>query len=264
MTRTIEDIMAPGDWLMGRGERAALEGMLATLKPSISIEVGIRHGGSLRCISAHSGQVHAFDLKLQPTVTRERFPNVEFHVGDSHRLLPIALNDLAALGASVDFALVDGDHSAEGVRRDVEALLASPSVSRTIVMAHDTLHPHVRAGLERIGKDGGKVTFVDLDFVQGVVASEGEFKDELWGGLGLIVVGWELGELTGHRAYEAPLVYEAFVRGDLDRDAPLGPGAKRIHDLERELAELRECLVLMERSWSWRLTMPLRRIRRMA
>ena len=38
----------------------------------------------------------------------------------------------------------------------------------------------------------------------------------------------------------------------------------RLLRIERELAELRECLVLMERSWSWRLTMPLRRIRRMA
>ena len=113
------------------GERAALEGLLSALKPSLSIEIGTSKGGSLERISAHSRAVHAFDLGRHAQLTSDRFPNVTFHIGDSHELLPTFLLRLAAAMQNVDFAFVDGDHSAVGVRRDVEDLLSSTSVGRS-------------------------------------------------------------------------------------------------------------------------------------
>ena len=263
---TIFDLLPAGEWLMTPGERAALEGVLAIVRPSLSIEIGTWTGGSLERISAHSQTVHAFDLRRHPDVTPERFPNVTFHIGSSHEILPEALERLAAAGENVDFALVDGDHSAQGVRKDLEDLLSSSSVGRTVILLHDTLNERVRAGLEQVDFNSFEsVRFVDLDFVQGCVVSEGPQKDELWYGLGLVVVGWELGEgAAWPRAYAAPNVYDAFSKALVASGAPEPLGYTKILDLERELAGQRELLRLMERSWSWRLTAPLRAARGLA
>ena len=236
--------MPAGEWLMTPGERAALEGVLATLRPKLSIEIGTWTGGSLERISAHSERVHAFDLRRHPDVTPERFPNVTFHIGNSHELLADVLEELAGAGENVDFALVDGDHSAEGVRRDVEDLLNSPAVGRTVVLLHDTLNERVRAGLEQVDFEAfDKVRFVDLDFVQGCVMSEGPQKDELWYGLGLVIAGWELDEGVIHpHAYSAPSVYDAFANALVSDGTAHRLGYTQVLDLERDLAGQRKLL----------------------
>ena len=101
---------------MAPGERAAIAGVLAELRPRLAIELGTAQGGSLRTIAAWSEEVHSFDFA--PEVA-DPPANVTLHVGDSHELLPALLRRFADAGRSVDFALVDGDHTADGVRRDV-------------------------------------------------------------------------------------------------------------------------------------------------
>ena len=98
---------------MAPGERAALTGLLASMRPRLAIEIGTGQGGSLRCISAYSGHTHAFDAR-PPDPGLDELTNVTFHTGNSHLLLPEALAQFAQRGESVDFALVDGDHSAGG------------------------------------------------------------------------------------------------------------------------------------------------------
>jgi hypothetical protein len=258
----ISPLLDVGEWLMLPGERAALQGVLAMLEPSLAIEVGTHRGGSLELISARSRVVHAFDLELHPELTSERFPNVTFHIGDSHALLPAVLQALTQAGETVDFALVDGDHSAEGARRDLEDLLSSPSVSETVILLHDTLNESVRAGLEEVDyRSFERVRFVDLDFVQGRVMREGPQIDELWYGLGLVLTGDELVGPTWPRAYAAPEVYDTFSdTRQGHRGQRLGYG--QLVELQREVAVHKELVRLMERSWSWRLTAPLRAARR--
>ena len=101
------------------GERAALEGVLSFVEPRLSIEIGTYSGRSLQSISAHSAKVHSFDLVSHPALTQDRFPNVVFHIGDSHELLPLFLTELELSGGTIDFAFVDGDHSAGGEARRV-------------------------------------------------------------------------------------------------------------------------------------------------
>ena len=92
---------------------------------------------------------------------------------------------------NVDFALVDGDHSARGARRDLEDLLGSSAVERTVILLHDTLNERVRAAWEAVDFDAyEKVRYVDLDFVPGRIRNRGPLKDQLWGGLALVVTGW--------------------------------------------------------------------------
>jgi hypothetical protein len=250
--------------LMAPGERAALEGVLAMVKPSVSIEIGTFKGGSLERIAHYSERVHAFDLERRPELTSERFPNVAFHIGSSRELLPRVLAELASAGQKVDFALVDGDHSAPGVRADLENLLSSPSVDRTVILLHDSLNDRVRTGLEQVDYGSyGRVTFVDLDFVPGRVYREGPQTNELWYGLGLVVTGWDVGERERPRIYPAPDVYAAFARSLADGEAPGAIGRGQLLELEAELENQRRLVSMMERSSSWRVTAPLRALRRL-
>ncbi len=185
-------IFEPTDWQMTLGERAALEGVLAATSPSLSIEIGTAQGGSLARIAANSGEVHSFDLEHSP---EHSWPgNATLHSGDSHENLPRFLSELAGAGRNVDFALVDGDHTADGVRRDMDDLLESPAVGTTVILIHDTLNEVVREGLEaaRMPERDG-VCRCELDFVPGHLSEGGPFANQLWGGLGLVLVDREGG-----------------------------------------------------------------------
>jgi Methyltransferase domain len=180
------EMFKAGEWQMSLGERAALEGMLSELKPECAIEIGSAQGGSLQRVAAHARTVHSFDL-VAPTLAIPS--NVALHTGDSHELLPAVLMDVVEKGKSVDFVLVDGDHSSEGVRQDIEDLLESPALARTVIAIHDTSNEVVRAGLDAIHYAAWpKVAYVDLDLVGGRLFCDQELRNELWGGLGVIVV----------------------------------------------------------------------------
>jgi Methyltransferase domain len=181
-------LLAHDPWQMTLGERAALEGLVARLRPALAVEIGTAEGGSTRCLARYAAEIHSFDL-AHPKGLTEELPAVTAHTGDSHVLLPAFLERLAASGRSVEFALVDGDHSADGVRQDMEDLLASPAVERAVIVAHDTANEEVRAGLlaARL-EDHPRVAYADLDFVAGHLSSGGPYAGQLWGGLGLIVV----------------------------------------------------------------------------
>jgi SAM-dependent methyltransferase len=170
------------------GERCALEGILSLLKPDLAIEIGTAQGGSLARLAAHSQETHSFDLADEVTDPDE-LDNVHFHVGDSAELLPELLSEFASAGRNVDFVLVDGDHSAEGVQRDGRALLDSDACSRTVVVFHDAANEEVRAGLEALDLAAHpKVALVSLDFVPGYVVEEGVRRFEIWNGLALAVL----------------------------------------------------------------------------
>ena len=215
--------MHESNWQMSFGERAAMEGVLAQLKPRLSIEIGTAGGGSLATVTRHSGEVHSFDLEHSEEVT-ERFPDVHFHSGDSHELLPKMLAAFAEEERNVDFVLVDGDHSSDGVKRDVEDLLESTAISETIIVLHDTANELVRDGLERVSYESyPKVSLAELDFVGGYVMSTRELNGELWGGLGLIRVSTS--EPRYYRDIRDSPYHAAAEILRAGRDARFGPAA---------------------------------------
>jgi hypothetical protein len=169
---------------MSFGERAALEGLLQ-MRPVVSIEVGCAEGGSLARVAAFSGHVHAFDLR-EPDPDVLALENVTMHLGDSLQTLP----DVLASLRRVDFALIDGDHSAYGVRADLLAVLDAASTRRTVILLHDTANPEVLAGLRSIDLDfHPRVVYHELALLAGYEFADGPFAGQMWGGLGLIVTG---------------------------------------------------------------------------
>ena len=202
-------LLEPADWQMTLGERAALQGILASLQPRLSIEIGTAQGGSLSRVAAASEEVHSFDLEHDPG--RDWPPNVQLHSGDSHELLPAFLAELADQGRNADFVLVDGDHTADGVQRDVEDLLASPAIGQTVIVLHDTLNDEVRRGITAARVEGRpEVTLYDLDFVGGHLSIAGHYENHLWGGLGLILVDRDGGAFNAAGAVD-PTFEDSFA-----------------------------------------------------
>ena len=231
-------------WQMSFGERAALVGILADLRPGLAIEIGTAEGGSLTAIAEHAGEVHSFDL-VDPQLPVAGRPHVHLHTGDNHQLLPQVLAEFAAAGRHVDFALVDGDHSPQGVRRDMLDLIESDACRTTVIVMHDSANDLVRQGLEEAELDRHpKVGYVDLDFVSGYVF-HGDMAGEIWGGLGLVLMD----DAVSQRDHP-PLQYHPpieVLRAMRERDALVG----RAERADRVIADLKG-------SASWRLTRPLR------
>jgi hypothetical protein len=236
-------------WQMSYGERAALEGLVAQVSPELAVEIGTAEGGSLKRIAAHSREVHSFDL-VAPVDEVSRLDNVTFHTGDSHRLLAEFLTATAEAGRFIDFILIDGDHSAEGVRQDIVDVLRSPAVTSAVIVLHDTLNPEVRDGIEAAGiAQHPKVALYELDLVPGYLARREPYRLQLWGGLGVIVVDASHRTKTS-RVMRDDRFHELFrvlrptvqVMSDLEaRGTPLdgldGPAVESA--LTREVAEAR-------------------------
>jgi len=251
---------------MSFGERSALEGVLSQLRPRLAIEIGTYEGGSLSFLARHCEHVHTLDL-YDLVADRGAYANVTFHTGDSAELLPLLLSELGREGRELDLALIDGDHSADGVRRDLQNLLDSATTRATVILLHDTMNEETRSGIESVGlSEHPKVVYHELDFIPGYEFAGGHFDGQVWGGLGLV--------LTGERPF-------AGYRGGTEQTRYRRP-FETLHEARRsrgELAAVRERMNLadtqadaarmegeragsvlkaMEASISWRITAPLR------
>jgi len=167
--------------------------LLVQHKPHTSIEIGCAQGGSLQAISRFSERVFSLDLDESiPITLGSRFNNVEFIIGDSKTTLPQLVDRMNSEGKSAEFVFVDADHSEEGVRRDINALLKMEVKSRTLILMHDPFNPICRKGI--LSVDWNQCIYchyVEVDFIPGVFFSKATPSAELnsmWGGLALAVL----------------------------------------------------------------------------
>ena len=138
------------NWQMNDSERMALTGLLARQQPACSIEVGTYCAGSLSLISQYSKVVFSIDID-ETIPSRFHFPNVSFLTGPSTVILPHLLRELDAAGIPLDFILIDGDHSANGVMQDVACLLSYVPKKPFFVLLHDSFNPECRRGMVNAG-----------------------------------------------------------------------------------------------------------------
>jgi Cephalosporin hydroxylase len=174
-------------WMMSPAEQMAMVYLLEHTRPRVAIEVGTRFGGSLQVLSKYCGRVYSLDIDPEvPKRLAGKYQNVEYIIGPSTETLPALMKRLTEEKAEVGFILVDGDHSAAGVKADIDnALQYKPIVPLYIIM-HDSFNPECRQGLaEARWTDNPHVHAVELDFVPGAVNPSPYFLNEAWGGLAL-------------------------------------------------------------------------------
>jgi hypothetical protein len=181
--------------MMSNWEKHSFISILQQLKPEVAIEIGNAEGGSLQVLNKFIPKVYALDLyeevhqKLKP-----QFPNVEFLTGNSKQLLPELLRSIQAKNEKLGFVLIDGDHSTEGVKADINAVLENYiPVTTLIIIFHDSFNPECRKGITKAGwQQCPYVHFIDIDYVPGTYVNDiqnGKMqKRTMWGGLSLAIL----------------------------------------------------------------------------
>lgn len=212
-------------WQMCTGERIALTGVLARLKPKLALEIGVYWGGSLSLTAQFSGEVIAIDI--DPEI-ENRFAvpdNVDLRIGSSVELIPSVLSEIKNEGKALEYVLIDADHSAEGVRRDIELLLAYEPLTPMVLLIHASGNTDCREGI--LSANWGSspfVQYVDCDFVPGQVIEHTVVgnKGEVWGGLAIAYLTPQerTGELVVTQSARASIAaVHAFEQGRISADA---------------------------------------------
>lgn len=173
---------------MSIAERLAFQALLERIKPKLSLEIGTYQGGSLQVLSHYSQKVVSVDIDPKvETRLKPLFANVEFRTGNSTTLLPSLVEEMNGIGKQPDFVLIDADHSAEAVRRDIEAVLQFKILKPMVILMHDSFNPDCRAGiLSARWVNHPQVAAVEVDFVQGIFhekAHDTAAARTMWGGL---------------------------------------------------------------------------------
>lgn len=173
---------------MASGDRAAFSRAISVRKPALALEIGTYQGGSLQVLSQYAGQVISLDIDPQvPGRLAGMFPNVEFITGDSDGVLPLLIEKLNSERRSVGFVLIDGDHTRDGVRRDIQHVLKLHVKEPLAIMMHDSFNPAVRAGVLDVDwSSHPHVHELELDFSCGVFFEkpfDTASARTMWGGL---------------------------------------------------------------------------------
>jgi hypothetical protein len=205
-----QDILYPkcnlDKWQMYDSERMSLAGLLSRQRPNCAIKIGTYYGGSLSMISEYADMVFSIDIDPEVPSRFEKPDNVSLFIGPSTTVLPRLMETLELEDLAVDFILIDGDHSAEGVRRDINLVLSYVPKTTVMVLMHDSFNPACRQGMmEASWSDCPYVTWVDLDFVPGRVIEPipgNHASGEMWGGLALAILSPQprSGDIAVHRS----------------------------------------------------------------
>ncbi len=174
----------PQIWQMTSAERATLFFLLSQINPQCSIEIGSAKGGSLAVLSQFSQIVYSLDINPAcKTRLGPRFSNVEFIAGDSRATLVPLLHRLQPENSTLEFVLIDGNHTAEGIKRDIENVLQFKPSQPVYILMHDSFNPEVRAGIQNANWQGCPyVHWVELDLVPGILLDRMPFRRQMWGG----------------------------------------------------------------------------------
>jgi hypothetical protein len=183
----------PLHWQMTRCEKYAFNKILEHANPEIALEIGTYKGGSLQVIAKVAQKVFSLDINSKSQdALKPLFENVEFLSGDSKTLLPTLLARLETERAPLGFVLIDGDHSTEGVRADINAVLRFKPNRPSFVVFHDSFNPECRSRILAADWDGCPyVHYVEIDFIPGVFhfdAFDTAPARSMYGGLALALM----------------------------------------------------------------------------
>lgn len=179
----------PLDWHMSRNERYAFIKLLEEIRPKVAIEIGCFKGGSLQVLSAYCDKVYSIDINPDvPKLLNNKFNNVEFIIGNSNEIIPNLLKKIEENQETLEFVLIDGEHTINGVKNDIENVLKYIPSSNLYVVFHDSFNPSCRKGIKRADYSISEyVHYVELDFISGVFSPNKLYR-QMWGGLAMVLL----------------------------------------------------------------------------
>jgi hypothetical protein len=221
------------DWQMSRAEKYCLIGLMEQIRPEVAIEIGTYKGGSLQVIQHFAKEVYSIDISTAPKKFLEpKFPHVHFLVGEGDKLVHGLFSQTEQAGKQLGFILVDGDHTCEGVQRDLHAILSYPHKNPFVILLHDSFNPQCRKGIRTMPYQRyPAVESVELDYITGSFWHNDTYR-EMWGGLAMIRVNPENQQPTEVMASQEQLFLRAYWGSThliKDRMRFLGPWKKALY-----------------------------------
>jgi hypothetical protein len=218
-------------WQMTRCEKYAFTKMLEIANADVAIEIGTYKGGSLQQVSKYARKVYSLDIL--PSCKEDLgplFPNVEFLTGDSKPLVASVLQTIRDRNEQLGFVLIDGDHSTEGVRGDINAVLNHIPTRDVYIVFHDSFNPPARAGILSANWQACPyVHYVEVDYIPGVFhhkAFDTATAGTMYGGLAVAVMKPEKrkGNLVVHQSQQGlfDAVYQASCYVPKEKPSLLG------------------------------------------
>lgn len=188
---------APVHQLMS--ERLVLYSLVFGTQPERALEIGTLYGGSTMIMCAAMDDVDKGKIACvdpEPRVTPEHWRLVEHRATMVQGFSPGVLGDAVnAVGGPFDFALIDGDHSYDGVVRDFEGVLPHLA-DEAWLLFHDAHFHEVRDGIDDVLAKHTD-TLHDAGLVSNASAPEPTNPEILWGGFRLVRFGPKVGAASG-------------------------------------------------------------------
>jgi hypothetical protein len=205
-------------WLMDHNDRAGIYMLLQLSRPRVILEIGARFAGTTALFSQVAEHVYVVDIDPGVRDRCKPLSNVTVMIGNSPDIIPGLIDRMNAQHGGWDFALVDGDHTTAGVRKDLNALIACRPLRRAYVTMHDSFNPECRKGILQAEWDRPWVQTVEVDFTMGSIMPQPHVYGGMWGGIALA----ELSNLarkgprsvtqTGQLSFEAAVRYQARLK----------------------------------------------------
>ena len=184
--------------LMLRPEKVMLHALVRGLRPRRVLEIGTHRGGSTMIICAALDEIGAGVIACvdpNPVVEPQDWERVAHRatmiVGSS----PDVLHEASEIARGrFDFVLIDGDHTYEGVRRDIEGALPVLEPDSHLLF-HDSHYWQIKQAID----DSLRASSGLLDC--GTLSREGAYEERhelghpvIWGGLRLLNFVGQAGE----------------------------------------------------------------------
>jgi predicted O-methyltransferase YrrM len=179
---------------MSMHERVVVYSLVAGLQPKRVLEIGTFRGGSTLIMCAALDDLGS-DASITCVDPEPRVDPADWALVE-HRAAMVAESSPQGLakareiaGAPFDFALIDGDHSQEGVRRDVVGTVPVLADDAHLLF-HDALYWRVEEGIaQALTEVEGTFEDAGMVSVQASSTDGGEIEDGhevRWGGLRLM------------------------------------------------------------------------------
>ncbi len=166
-------------------ERVLLYSMAFGLRPERCLEIGTLHGGSAMITVAaldDIGRGRLVCVDPEPQVSPEVWAGIEHRAtllqGTSPEILPEAQQ---TAGGPFELALIDGDHSHDGVVRDVVAVMDVLADGGHMLM-HDAHYAEVREGIDEVLRTHPGA-LVDCGMLSSASTPDASSETVEWGGI---------------------------------------------------------------------------------
>jgi len=141
-------------------ELQSLVALVRRMKPAVIVEIGTYKGGTLACwLAVAPSDAHVISIDMPPAGERDAIARSMARVrstakhsqrltmisGDSHDANTLARVEQALAGAAVNVLWIDGDHTYEGVSKDV-AMYGPLVRTGGIIALHDIHHSDLLPG----------------------------------------------------------------------------------------------------------------------